>query len=129
MSLTSLWQSQKDELSAKHIQAMVGLAGDGRLRDGSKASDEFREFLTHVPSTHLGRYANECLQVQQILRLREYTKVDATIDLVFSAAEDVKKEELQIDSAEEGGKNFTPVNFREQCIARPQADLKTPLVK
>src|SRR6266446_1051726 len=61
MSLTSLWKSQKDELSAKHVQAMVGLAGDGKLRDGSKASDEFCEFLTHVPSTLLARYANECL--------------------------------------------------------------------
>jgi hypothetical protein len=27
MSLTSLWLSQKDELSRKHAQAMIGLAG------------------------------------------------------------------------------------------------------
>ena len=61
MSLTSLWKSQKEEFTAKHIQAMVGLAGDGKLRDGSEASKEFREFLTNVPSSLLSRYATECL--------------------------------------------------------------------
>jgi hypothetical protein len=40
---------------------MVGLAGDGKPRDGSEASKEFREFLTNVPSFLLSRYANECL--------------------------------------------------------------------
>jgi len=251
---------------------MVGLAGDGKLRDGSKASDEFREFLTNVPSSMLARYANECLgaekfseasaalqdvinevgrrlgfkvqnglyrgkvneigndglwdsddasavilevkttdaytidldtlanyrkklatekkielekssilmvvgrnetdsleaqvrgsrhawdirlisvdallrlvtvkekledpqvvkKIRQILRPKEYTKVDEIIELVFSAAEDVKKEEelqLQIESSEEGEKKFTPVNFRDECIARLQGQLKIVLVK
>jgi hypothetical protein len=44
---------------------MIGLAGDGKLRDGSKASEEFREFLTNVPSIMLGRYANECLGAEK----------------------------------------------------------------
>ena len=61
MSLTSLWKSQKGELAIKHVQAVVSWAGDGKLRDGSSASEEFREFLTNVPSEILGRYANECL--------------------------------------------------------------------
>ena len=272
MSLTSLWKSQKDELSAKRIQALVGLAGDGKLRDGGKACDEFREFLTHVPSPVLARYANECLgaekftessgvlqdvinevgrrlgftvqnglyrgkpseighdglwrsddaaaiilevkttdtytidldtlanygkslaaqgrielekssilivvgrsdtdsweaqvrgsrhawdirmisvdallrlvtvkeelenpqavqKIRQILRPKEYTKVDDIIDLVFSAAEDVRKEEelqQEIASEEETGKKFTPVNFRDQCIARLQTHLNIVLIK
>lgn len=272
MSLASLWKSQKGELAAKHIQAMIGLAGDGKLRDGSKASEEFREFLANVPSTMLGRYANECLgsekfpeasaalqdvinevgrrlgfkvqnglyrgkvneigndglwhsddssaiiletkttdtytieldtlanyrkklalekkielekssilivvgrnetdsleaqvrgsrhawdirlisveallrlvtvkeeledpqvvqKIQQILRPKEYTKVDEIIDLVFSAAKDVKEEEKiqhEIEPAEEGEKKFTPVNFREACITKLQAQLKTVLIK
>ncbi len=61
MSLASLWKMQSAELASKHVQAMVGLADDGKLRDGSKASEEFREFLAIVPSLHLARYANECL--------------------------------------------------------------------
>ena len=272
MSLISLWKSQKGELASKHVQAMVGLAGDGKLRDGSEASKEFREFLTTVPSEMLARYASECLggekffeasaalqdvinevgrrlgfsvknglyrgkvneigndglwssdepadiilevkttdaytidldtlanyrrklaaenkidrdrssilivvgrsdtdsleaqvrgsrhawdirlisvdallrlvavkeeledpqvaaKIRQILRPKEYTKVDQIIDLVFSAAEDAKKEEkllLQVESAEETGKKFTPVNFRDACIAKLQASLKTVLVK
>jgi len=271
MSLTSLWKSQQTELSAKHIQAMVGLAGDGKLRDGNNASKEFREFLSHVSSEVLARYANECLgaekfaeassalqdvinevgrrlgfeaenglyrgkvndighdglwrsdddsaiilevkttdtytidldtlanyrkalgtakeinfekssilivvgrsdtgsweaqvrgsrhawdirmisvdallrlvtvkeeledpqvvgKIRQILRPKEYTKVDEIIDLVFSAAEDVKKEEnLQQDiQSEDGEKKFTPVNFRDECIARVQSKLKTLLIK
>ena len=65
MSLASLWNSQKGELGSKHVQAMVGLAGDGKLRDGSKASEEFREFLTTIPSSMLARYANECLSAEK----------------------------------------------------------------
>lgn len=270
MSLTSLWKSQKTELALKHVQAMVGLAGDGKLRDGSDASKEFREFLTNVPSGMLARYANECLgaekfaeasaalqdvinevgrrlgfivqnglyrgkvneigndglwssdepaaiilevkttdaytidldtlanyrrklatdgkvdldrssilivvgrsdtdsleaqvrgsrhawdirmisvdallrlvtvkeeledpqvvgKIRQILRPKEYTKVDEIIDLVFSTAEDVKQEDLQQEiQSEDGEKKFTPVNFREECIARVQSKLKTLLIK
>jgi hypothetical protein len=61
MSLTSLWKSEKGELAVKHIQAVVSWAGDGKLRDGNKTSEEFREFLTNIPSSILARYANECL--------------------------------------------------------------------
>jgi len=45
MSLTSHWQSQKSGLPAKHVQA-IGLAGDGKLREGGTAFDKFRAFLT-----------------------------------------------------------------------------------
>ncbi len=58
--------------------------------------------------------------------------MDEIIDLVFSAAEDVKKDEKllqEVESAEESGKKFTPVNFREACIAKLQTNLKTVLVK
>ncbi len=44
---------------------MVGLAGDGKLRDASNASKEFREFLSHVPSEILARYASECLGAEK----------------------------------------------------------------
>jgi hypothetical protein len=251
---------------------MVGLSGDGKLRDGSKTSQEFREFLTNVPSSVLARYANECLgsekfpeasaalqdvinevgrrvglkvqnglyrgksneigndglwssddawsiilevkttdaytidletlanyrkklaaekkidlekssilivvgrnetdsmeaqvrgsryawdirlisvdallrlvtvkeeledpqvvqKIRQILRPKEYTKVDEIIDLVFSAAKDVKEEEkLQhdLEPSEGDAKKFTPVNFRDACIARLQVHLKTTLIK
>lgn len=271
MSLTSLWKSQQNELSEKHIQAMVGLAGDGKLRDDSVASREFRDFLTHVPSTLLARYANECLgaekfseasaalqdvinevgrrlgfavenglyrgkvnqighdglwrsddksaillevkttdtytidldtladyrkalaaakklniekssilivvgrsdtgsweaqvrgsrhawdirmisvdallrlvtvkeeledpqvvgKIRQILRPKEYTKIDDIIDLVFSAAEDVKQEGglPEEADAQQGDKKVSPVDFRDACISKLQAHLKTVLIQ
>jgi hypothetical protein len=61
MALTSFWLSSEKELATKHIQAMVGLAGEGRLRDASPAAAEFREFLSVVPLGQLSRYATECL--------------------------------------------------------------------
>jgi hypothetical protein len=61
MSLTSLWLNSAEQLTDKHVQAMVGLAGDGRLQDAGNASFEFRGFLTHVSSELLERYAAECL--------------------------------------------------------------------
>lgn len=61
MALTSFWLSSESELSTKHVQAMVGLAGEGRLRDSGGASAEFREFLSVIPIDQLARYAFECL--------------------------------------------------------------------
>lgn len=41
---------------------MVSNAGDGNLRDGGAASQEFREFLTLAPSESLFGYARQCLE-------------------------------------------------------------------
>jgi hypothetical protein len=71
-------------------------------------------------------------KIRQILRPKEYTKVDDIIDLVFSTAKDVKEEEkiqLEFEPEEQEGKKFTPVNFREACITRLQTQLKTVLIK
>jgi hypothetical protein len=71
-------------------------------------------------------------KIQQILQPKEYTNVDAIIDLVFSAAKDVKEDEEvqeEIEPAEEKGKKLAPVNFREACIARIQDKLNMVLVK
>jgi hypothetical protein len=39
---------------------MVGLAGEGKLRDGNEAAKQFREFLASIPSAILARYVSEC---------------------------------------------------------------------
>jgi hypothetical protein len=61
MALVDLWMSSQDQLRQKHIQQIIAFAGDGKLLDGSEASNEFRDFLAQVPSSLLGRYADECL--------------------------------------------------------------------
>jgi len=62
MALLDLWRSERAELEKKHVQQVIAFAGDGKLRDGSTASAEFREYLRHIPSGLLSRYADECLQ-------------------------------------------------------------------
>jgi hypothetical protein len=61
MALVDLWMSSQDQLRQEHVQQIIAFAGDGRLLDGSEASNEFRDFLAQVPSSLLGRYADECL--------------------------------------------------------------------
>jgi hypothetical protein len=61
MSLAELWTSSRAELEKKKIHQIIAFAGAGRLTDGGAAATEFREFLGIVPSSHLARYADECL--------------------------------------------------------------------
>jgi hypothetical protein len=62
MALLDLWRNDRAELGEKHIQQVIAFAGDGKLRDGSTASAEFREYLRHIPSDLLSKYADECLR-------------------------------------------------------------------
>lgn len=61
MSLIKLWQSSPDQVKDKQVQQLIAFAGEGQLKDGNAASEEFREFLGRVPSPFLRRYADECL--------------------------------------------------------------------
>jgi hypothetical protein len=61
VALTELWKTAHKEIQDKHVQQVIGFAGDGKLRDGGDASKEFRDFLALVPSSFLSRYAEDCL--------------------------------------------------------------------
>src|SRR5687768_9843059 len=61
MALTQLWKARPDELREKTVQQVISWAGDGKLKDGSAASAELRDFLASVPAEFLARYATECL--------------------------------------------------------------------
>ncbi len=61
MPLTELWLNSRSQLEDKHIQQIIAFAGDGFLRDGSSASNEFRDFLSHIPTSHLRKYTDQCL--------------------------------------------------------------------
>lgn len=62
MSLTDLWNRSRSQLEGKQIHQIIAFAGDGKLRDNSDASREFREFLSHLPSDLLREYVAQCLQ-------------------------------------------------------------------
>lgn len=61
MALIDLWRDSRSQISDKHVQQIVAIAGDGKLGDGNISSGEFRTFLTHIPSEILVRYTTECL--------------------------------------------------------------------
>lgn len=62
MSLTDIWLSSREQLADKMVKQIISFAGAGQLRDGSEASEEFRNYLSRVPSAFLARYADECLR-------------------------------------------------------------------
>lgn len=61
MSLLDLWSKSPDQLGDKKIHQLIAFAGKGKLLDDSLCSQEFREFLSSVPSDKLETYAEQCL--------------------------------------------------------------------
>jgi len=62
MSLLDLWKDSKEQLADKQIQQLISFAGNGKLSDGNQTSNEFREFLTVIPSEKLAKYIKNCLE-------------------------------------------------------------------
>jgi len=62
MALTDLWINSRTQLEDKHIQQIIAFAGNGQLRDGNRASEELRDFLSAIPSNFLHLYADQCLR-------------------------------------------------------------------
>jgi hypothetical protein len=76
-------------------------------------------------------------RISEILIPREYTKVDQIVELVFSAAEEVKNEPTEPDPVEarpDGEKAPVatpgkPLAFHEACISRLSKREKAPLIR
>ena len=58
MPLLDLLKHDKSVLDGYTIQQIVSICGDGKLKDGSKTSDELRGFLASRPPLALADYAN-----------------------------------------------------------------------
>ena len=61
LPLTELWTKSPEQLEGKKLEQIIAFAGSGKLSDKSPEANEFREFLSHVPSEHLVAFADECL--------------------------------------------------------------------
>lgn len=61
MSLIKLQKAEPEALSIYRVDQIIALAGDGRIKDGSTCSAEFREFLRTQPASTLRRYVQETL--------------------------------------------------------------------
>ena len=74
-------------------------------------------------------------RIHSILIPREFTRLDEIADILFSAAEDIKQEEVATDEqevpADKKSKEpkFTPVAFHDACISRIQDALHETLIK
>ncbi|MHA2055174.1 MAG: hypothetical protein ACW99F_16465 [Candidatus Hodarchaeales archaeon] len=68
-------------------------------------------------------------KIRDILVPQEYTKVDGIIDIVFSAAEEVRQDETIETEKTKKKPKFIPVKFHDECIARIKPHLKSILVK
>ncbi|MCH7535863.1 MAG: hypothetical protein IH948_09020, partial [Bacteroidetes bacterium] len=62
MSLITLWKGNKEDIESKQIQQLVGLAGDGQLKDGSTCSSEINEYFSYINVDLLAKYINQCLE-------------------------------------------------------------------
>ena len=62
MPLLPIFRSNPDQIYALRVQQVLALCGDGKLRDHSPCSGEFREYLAQAPSEKLIEYLENCLQ-------------------------------------------------------------------
>lgn len=76
------------------------------------------------------------IQIQEILKPVEYTRVDGLIDIIFKTSEDLKSDDLEEESEasengieELGEDKEKPVKYHEQCVEKISSHLKTPLIK
>jgi hypothetical protein len=62
MPLLSIWNSNREAVLKMTVEQVVNNAGDGHLKDGCEASQEFRGYLRVCPSESLFNYARHCLE-------------------------------------------------------------------
>jgi hypothetical protein len=60
-SLIKFWESNTEVFQTKTVEQILSFCGDGKLKDNSETSHEFRSFISNISSRYLQRYAEECL--------------------------------------------------------------------
>lgn len=72
-------------------------------------------------------------RIHSILIPREFTRLDEIADILFSAAEEIKQETVEIEEDLEDKKSkepkFKPVAFHDACVSRIQGSLGLTFVK
>ena len=62
MPLLEIWKATRDSVLKMNLEAIIRIAGDGQLKDGSETSIEFRQFLTEIESEKLAEFATYCIE-------------------------------------------------------------------
>lgn len=80
-------------------------------------------------------------QINELLKPKEYTRIDKLIDLIFLTSKDLEiedsteseeildDEEIEITEKDSNHTKATPVNFHEECLEKIQSKLGINLVK
>jgi hypothetical protein len=77
-------------------------------------------------------------QINELLKPKEYTRIDKLIELIFLTSKDLKLEEsVEVDVEEaietklprKSEPKFTPVTFHDECLAKIQHKLKVNFIK
>jgi|TARA_Y100000310_G_C20585622_1_gene765252 hypothetical protein len=62
MSLLDFYKTHKETVLKFKINQLINTAGDGKLKDGSECSEQFRKFLSFIPISNLRKLTDECLR-------------------------------------------------------------------
>jgi hypothetical protein len=61
MPLLDLWEKSPETLESFTVEQIVSFSGDGKLRDGSDCSREFRKYISRISSEKIESYITYCL--------------------------------------------------------------------
>ena len=61
MPLIALSKADPETVAQFSIKQIVGISGDGNLRDSSECSVELRQYLETIPSPNIEMYIDQCL--------------------------------------------------------------------
>jgi hypothetical protein len=59
--LLDLWEKSPETLESFTVEQIVSFSGDGKLRDGSDCSREFRKYISRISSEKIESYITYCL--------------------------------------------------------------------
>jgi len=62
MAILALYDNNQTHFNEMNIEQIIAICGDGKLKDNSKALEEFRTYIKRIDSESLFKYANHCLE-------------------------------------------------------------------
>lgn len=78
--------------------------------------------------------ASTVMQIQEVLKPLEYTRVDRLIDIIFTTSEDLQTEDVDDEVETDNPQSHkhsqsVPVKYHEECVNKVSERLKLPLIK
>ena len=60
-NILEIWEESPELFKSKSLSQILGFIGDGKLKDRSNTSEEFRELLKIIPTEILRKFIDDCL--------------------------------------------------------------------